>query len=370
MKKSYFTILAALAVLSAGCGKISPDVNSDPDAWIYDLNLPVPVRFASVRGSIVQTKAGAITSLDDQYIKVLGLEKAASWTSESAFLDEAAESEEGKLSFLDGPKYYPVSSARNYDFYAVTYPKDVSSAPKILPSADNTYYTTDLTIGKNDWTWAKAEAEDLFLEGKTISGFNARYMRTLHDPALGMAAEEQEQKYPLLNFGHITTALHFYAKAKDDYAAGTYVTSGMKISKIEIDGDSWNGGTLIIASNNPDYPEGTLIKKEGTSYKSSIPRTLNYSNGIVPTTSDSPEISTGFFLIPGHYSNLYVNVTIEDASKNKQVIRLDIPEDDFNAGEMRKYDIIFHSVEEIFINTSLEEWTYPTVDPLDSEEAE
>ena len=46
MKRFSFIFLGALAILMAGCSKNEPQV-PDEDAWVYDLSLPVPIRFGS-----------------------------------------------------------------------------------------------------------------------------------------------------------------------------------------------------------------------------------------------------------------------------------------------------------------------------------
>ena len=54
MKRFSLIFLGALAILMAGCSKNNPQ-QPDPDAWVHDLSLPVPIQFGS---SLVETKGG------------------------------------------------------------------------------------------------------------------------------------------------------------------------------------------------------------------------------------------------------------------------------------------------------------------------
>ena len=134
MKKTFLLTIAAVLVC-AGCSKETPKQSNDPDAWIYDESLPVPILMGSI-GAEPVTKA-IVEDLTDIQFGIYGLDTRNDqdeWTYGGAYNksekvysillnNEAAKVEsDGKVVFTTGKKYYPFSSANNYTFYAY-YPR-------------------------------------------------------------------------------------------------------------------------------------------------------------------------------------------------------------------------------------------------------
>ena len=134
MKKAYL-IIAVTSIL-IGCSKNGPDTPRDPNAWMYDESLPVPVMMNSVTEAA--TKA-SVESLDGITIGVMGLDGREGlpdwkWSGGIEYPqhqgillnNQEASIVSGAIQFADGPKYYPIAGSNAYNFYAY-HPKQTIS---------------------------------------------------------------------------------------------------------------------------------------------------------------------------------------------------------------------------------------------------
>ena len=71
MKKTYLLIIAA-ALAFAGCSKNGPDTPRDPNAWMYDESLPVPILMGNI-GAEPMTRA-VVNDIKQITIGIYGLD--------------------------------------------------------------------------------------------------------------------------------------------------------------------------------------------------------------------------------------------------------------------------------------------------------
>ena len=76
-------LLGALAIFMAGCSKNIEPSSPDPDAWRYDVSLPVPIEFGTPS---VATKASYIKDLsaETKNFGVFGIDKASTDVSSTS----------------------------------------------------------------------------------------------------------------------------------------------------------------------------------------------------------------------------------------------------------------------------------------------
>lgn len=253
MKKTFLLTIAAVLVC-AGCSKETPEQSNDPDAWIYDESLPVPILMGSI-GAEPVTKA-IVEDLADIQFGIYGLDTRNGqdeWTYGGAYNksekvnsillnNEAAKVEsDGKVVFTTGKKYYPFSSANNYTFYAY-YPRK-STDTNLKCDPEGPYFYANYSIGYDDILWAESAAEDFRYTTEKgnfkISGYNAAYIRKIKEHG------KEEENLPKLKLEHKMTALKFqlFATAED---AQALKDAGATITGLSID-NTYTKGSLIIA---------------------------------------------------------------------------------------------------------------------------
>lgn len=263
----------------AGCSKdIEPVSSPDPDAWIYDASLPVPILFSS--GSMPTTKAAPIDTPEDmardgKEFGFFATHDKMDALNENNGLDmpqnalatcqlvEGSNPQTVQFNFDGGPFYYPPTSLNNYTFYG--YYARVTE--NVSPQADRIVVVTE--VGKTDILWARAVAETFDLPdvdkagnptGDTTAykGFNARYIRKSQD----IDADEDGTadgiiKHPFMTFKHLTSCVTFKAKTElSAFAEQNPSKDQVKITKVTVL-NTLTRGRLIIAHKNPDL-EGTF----------------------------------------------------------------------------------------------------------------
>lgn len=259
MKNTYLLIIAA-ALAFAGCSKNGPETPSDPNAWMYDESLPVPVMLGTP-GAQVLTKVGiGNDDLPADAIGIYALDTRAdteAWAAGSASVLIANESAkiEGKDVKFSSTKYYPMVSNHNYTFY--------SCYPYKIASLSNGQYiaTYELTHRGTDILWAEAAAEpytytkDDAGSTATINGFNAAYIRKINKDVT------PADWLPNLQYQHMLTALTFGLKVNAEDV------EKVKNFKVRITGLQITGCKtvkLVIADKNDPEKAGKLIKGDET----------------------------------------------------------------------------------------------------------
>ena len=210
MKKAYLLIIAA-ALAFAGCSKVGPE-HSDPNAWMYDESLPVPVMLGTP-GAEVLTKVGiGNDDLPTDPVGIFALDKDAdseNWGNASPsclLVNEKATIVDGNITF-DKTKYYPLESSHNFTFYS--YYPFYNQYTKLVGSQYKLTYTLSGTKDR-DILWAIAEATSIEYRKSdgtisTVSGYNAAYMR-------------KGGEIPKLTYKHLLTALTFKLKSSAEDA--------------------------------------------------------------------------------------------------------------------------------------------------------
>lgn len=210
MKKfRHILMFVATVVMATCCSKgLGKDDIVDPDAWIDDETLPVPVMFASPQVDVV-TKAGKfsqIGSLNDLTIGVICVGDQTDWSDTqngTVFNLSETLTSEGNLEFSK-TQYYPMSSQDNYSFYAYRYG---GSGRAILNAAKDAYeISSQSNVGYVDILWAKAVANPY----NSREGFNAAYSRALaKDLKSGKIEDEEDYNsyLPKLDFKHALSCI-------------------------------------------------------------------------------------------------------------------------------------------------------------------
>jgi hypothetical protein len=243
MKKFSIILLGTLVILMAGCSKNNA-TESVPaeDAWVNNLDLPVPIVFGNV-----STNPLSKIAIDDESIQTLrsrvkfgifGLETdynregKDAWTSgsESVLLNNVpAYYNNGSMVFgsLNSPVtyYYPMYSNHNFTFYGCH-----SDATSVI--SDGNSMRLSVTFGDTDIIWAKSEAVQLPADSKggPYDGFNARYIRA------AKRASVYEENMPSFKFRHLTSRLRFTVMASEDADYDKLLATKVKVTGLSLVG--------------------------------------------------------------------------------------------------------------------------------------
>ena len=289
----------------AGCSKNIEPASPDPDAWIHDLSLPVPIQFGAQ--DAVQTKAGgAISTAADMKGKKFGFysvsDKVSNLTLDNGLgmpQNISAECElipgsTDKVRFtLDGgPYYYPTTSnSDNYSFYG--YHAHVSGQGIERASKDSLFLVVE--VGETDILWGKAVATPEWVEAdqKTYEGFNARYVR-------------KTLKHPTMEFKHLTASVNFSAEVKASaFSQANPGADAITITKVTIKQVDTKavlrlalGQDAIAAGINQEEWEGTLR----------LP--ADRTKGDLTATGGNLNSLGSFFILPTESINVELEYTV------------------------------------------------------------
>lgn len=380
-------IASLLVICMTGCGKHRPD--SDPNAWMEDLSLPVPINF----GSSSLTKS-EINSLDGVTFGVFAVEHGEAsqidWKGGPSLLLNnvtATKDPSTGMAVLDGgPYYYPMDNHRNFSFYGY-YPTTYSDGtPVSVSRADESLVATMRIKDSQDILWSYSLAKTTKASnGTTYSGFNGRYIRKV--------VLEDNSKLPKLEFKHLTTNLVFNAKANKDLTPEEFDT--FEALKFKITGVTLNPITntnddgLTIEKKIPRYAKLYLAVENSTRDENGMPVGTSPSGckpgdlvGIInegdmgKLSVESPNVTfpeknvnyqmAQFFMVPFHgveddKLNLTIaySTTVGEKTKNNTFdVQIDISDKTFEAGKKYMYNIIFYPPEliEIGIDDSKLGW--------------
>lgn len=287
MKKTYLLIIAA-ALAFAGCSKNGPDTPRDPNAWMYDESLPVPILMGNI-GAEPMTRA-VVNDIKQITIGIYGLDVSDgqdAWSYGGAYNkstkvnsillnnEEATVNDDGSVVFANGPMYYPLNSGNEFNFYA--YHPRKGTDTNLRCSGDGTYFYANYNIGYDDILWDEAKATDFEYEKDEstyrISGYNAAYIRKVNEYGA------LNENLPKLELEHKLTALKFKLNA-DIEDAQALTAAGAVITGLSID-ETYTKGTLIIADKRTtgnqtgqfipdDTSIGTIQLRKGTNSKFEI----------------------------------------------------------------------------------------------------
>ena len=323
MKRFSLIFLGVLAMLFvAGCSKSNPQP-SDPDAWVTDLSLPVPIQFGST--SILETKAGyeSLNDFSSTTFGVFGLAGGGS-DSDALLFNEPATLSNGYLALSGGTKYYPKDSDKNYTFYAYA------------PMAATGGLSPVISLGTQDYVWDSAEATPLNnADGVLVNGYNARYMRTIRQ--MGVVSSHS----PNFDFKHVTSGLKILAVAN---VSGQDTSSDSDFENIKI--------TNVTLRNV--YKSGTLDVMTGnvTDLKNPGAIALLAGGNVNPTKAGTPLGEAFPYMEDGSPINLEVLV---DSPLGNHTIT--IPINSMEPGIKYVYKILFNKPDDVKIAVSGVAWS-------------
>lgn len=365
MKKAYLLIIAAASVLLS-CSKVGPE-HSDPNAWMYDESLPVPVMLGTP-GAEVLTKVGiGNNDLPTDALGLYALDISAgseAWAtgSESVLLANESVTIDGKDVKFKSTKYYPMVSNHDFTFYSC-YPYKVASL------TNGQYIATyDLTHKGIDILWAEAAADPYTYtkddgSNATVNGFNAAYIRKVND-----SANTSSAYLPNLKYQHMLTALTFGLKVNASDA------QKVKEFKVKITGlqiTACKTVQLVIADKNTPDNAGTLIKGSETRVFFLTDATSNTNTFSIDITDDNNKQddgayytyfgseNTGFLLAPEPSDGFegILTMTTTDANDVTTIHRLPLKFNaGFEAGKQYNFTILIKAPEEITASAEMTEW--------------
>jgi len=384
MKKAYLLIIAA-ALAFAGCSKNGPDTPRDPNAWMYDESLPLPVMLGTP-GAQVMTKAGidGASLPENSEIGVLGLEfgnrgwTSLETTSESVLMDcQTGYTVDGEGNININPvRYYPLTGGQNFAFYGF-HPYVKAKCENNGTASTNSYYKATYTVdGKTDILWAESEAKELEYTNEKDQkqykalGYNAAYIRKV----LKYIPDDEQKGYmPNLDFKHKLTALDFKLRAYED------AWPDLQKSKVKVTGltilNTYTKADLIVASldENSSFIAGSLT---GGTSTGSIAMEGVAEDGIelygteTTGTSDTDgkyqdaEFGNGLLLVPGteykaQLTMTYVTPGTEEVKTCYPDLSFKLPDSigsSFEEGKRYTLTIIVRAPQEVQVTASLTEW--------------
>lgn len=297
----------------ASCSKNEPQA-PDKDAWIYDLSLPVPIRF----GSATPLTKAAVESLEGLEISLWGFDKYADLGNihDSLILfNNAHITVQGGV--IETGKYYPRDSKHHYAFYAC-YPR--KNNPKEI---NGDIHVTAPLNGEIDYLWACART--------TGDGYNAKFIR------------ENSSKQPTLTFEHVLAAIDFVALADSNSNQNTDSDfTGITVKSVTVKNVPSNG-TLVVAGAE----EGNIINL--TDEKD----VLVFSGEENPTVSGT-SLGSQYLICPNE-EGYDIEVKAYYEAFNETVTMI------FKTGQLVKgqkyvFQIKFHKAEDITINIVNPTW--------------
>lgn len=370
MKRLGIIILGALAMLMAGCSKdITPSPSNDPDAWMYNETLPVPIRFSA--STEPATKGAAINEAKDMEGKQFGFFAVSSqvtdWKEDTGLempqnalatckLVEGTD-DQVQFTFDQGPYYYPQTYADNFTFYGY---HAIRAENYVRQSPDSLFVVVE--VGKTDILWAKAKAEPSKAkvdDGNLYEGFNARYIR-------------KTGNQPVMNFKHSTACVSF--KAKTEYS--DFATNNEGKDRITVTGvtvlKTVSAAVLRIAVKDDvtvdrngkpiiqDEWEGSL---RPTGFKDLSANDVKTE----PLTDKAESLCSDFFLAPSETVTVRLDYTVDSGemkTKSYSSTYTLAPEftsegtdmTGFHAGYKYNYNFIIYTPERIAIEATVEEY--------------
>lgn len=264
MNRILLYVLAAAALL-VGCSKDNHKTSSqyDPDAWKYDITLPVPIEFGA---SALQTKGVLVNDLANAgKFGVFGVDKTDTDLSEypdALLLNNAEAKFDGGYLTLTERTFYPMTNDRNYNFYAYHALSNTSGKGQSqqLPSeveVSNGIFV-EMPIGECDILYGSTKVTSSMKTTVGYDGYNARYIRK---------SLNKENCFPSINFRHLTAAIQFSVRANDADAITAFEEEDVRIAQIYLENMPVTAKLCVVdLENDEENAEGTAITNtnEGT----------------------------------------------------------------------------------------------------------
>lgn len=356
MKKTYLLILAAIALI--GCSKHNPDNTLDPNAWISDESLPVPIMFGAA-GTEQMTKAAfdGVSLPEGTEVGILGLEhggdawRATEAASKSVLVDnsKSASIDADGLIVFNEKKFYPTDNSQNFTFYGY-HPYVGVNGHGSLQTNYNYFEIKYKIDGETDVLWAKAEATTFDYDGSTIEGFNGGFIRKAIKKGL-----TEDQYLPNLKFEHKLTYLNYKLEVLDEsleeLKALDLKVTGLKLQNV------YTTAKLVIAKNDESI-EG---KSSGTLYGVEPKSTIALSGVDSPIAMNSvgrQDFGNGMLVVPESEYKAQLEMTVDGRTTPLTAdLSFSLGEGNtFEAGKKYNLIIVVRAPKEIVIKTELADW--------------
>lgn len=374
IKRLTLYILAAVAVFTA-CSKNNhvPQPESDPDAWMYDVTLPVPIEFGAsnpvTKGELVEDLRNA-----SGYFGVFGVDKSDTDLSgypDSLLLNNAKASynSANKILDLNSRTFYPMTNDRNFNFYAYhawSAASDMGESEE-LPSAikvSNGIFV-EVPIGKSDVLYGSTKVSPTEANELGCNGYNARFIRK--------TLEKGKQEYkPNISFRHVTSAIQFHVKTVSAYAADVFNTELIDISQVYIKDMPVTARLCIVDLENDELDtnveyananEGTFDISNSTMDKIYVWKLNGESDTWYlnqrPTETQT-ELGYPIYIVP-QKEKIEGEILLNVSSLNPIPFVLDpdqmgLVTNGFEAGYVYDVVLTLYSPEKVEITVSVEEW--------------
>ena len=368
--KKITLISATLLLLAAGCSKNKVEVIDDPqteeDAWVNDLSLPVPIQFSSSSMSTKATPSGPIDGTNfnnalDLGIFALAVEydrESSQYTQvwnrnrfpETILLENehAVTAADGQINF-DETKYYPISNEYSYSFYAY-YPYTDSAIQTV-----EDYYKVTFDLGYTDILYASKNAYVSSVSG--IIGFNAAYIRWMKKNNY----EENTNVNTQLNFVHKLTSLKINVNTTADS------NSNMRVQTVTLKNTAAQADLYVADSR----PAGRNISGQIQATPGSTGKDIVLTDGTDTDFSDIALSNTGtvlsqFLVLPANEYTIEVTYGIYNGDGELDGVTTTsgnvTVKNGFQAGNRYNVNITLDEVEPIALTADITEWNDDTTD--------
>lgn len=222
-------LLGALAIFMAGCSKNIEPSSPDPDAWRYDVSLPVPIEFGTPS---VATKASYIKDLsaETKNFGVFGIDKASTDVSSTSkqllYNAPAVYNAETKTLDLAVKTFYPMTNTAFFNFYS--YYTSKSTTENVSSEGRRVYVLTDL--GNSDILYGSTKVTGAQRNTVGCDGYNAKYIRAVNNNGTINEADY----LPTINFVHVTSALQFYVQTPTAASEKVFTDNNISIKNISV----------------------------------------------------------------------------------------------------------------------------------------
>ncbi len=388
MKKISLILLATVAIF-ASCSKHNDaPIVAPEEAWLYDVNLPVPIQFSSTSSL---TKA-EVVPVDGKFpaglsLGIFGVNNNGDywyataagdylWTDETTnkpYVAELLTRDGGALEFST-TQYYPIRSDKSYDFYGY-YPYQNTNGEAATVSGTQGA-AIKYNIGNIDVLWAKAEGKEYSPKdgSAAIKGFNAKYIRAITKDG------KKDENLPNLAFKHKLAKITFHVTSGMDKD-----NSAISVTNVDITGN-YNSATFIVASREhlvegaspSDDKSGTFTEPKPGNIPLYSTTNDATSLNVYPKAwnmdaykADPSPWSLGYaFILPTNVwpedaqgKNLTADIHLAQkgsALPKLQSVKLPYPEEDYVEGYEYVYRIIVYDAQNVEVNVTLEKMSLYT----------
>lgn len=366
MKKHILFLFGVLAIVVAGCSKDKDVPTSNPDAWKYDVSLPVPIKFGQ---TYKVTKGPYIDNLstETKNFGVFGIDKKAESLSAAGNLlynAPALYNAEKKMLDLVQTTFYPMTNTRFYNFYAYYTNKHIS---QVTAEGKKIYVGTN--VGEQDILYGSSKVTSVQQATIGCDGYNAKYIRSVHaDETI-----EQADYLPTINFKHVTAALQFYVQTPSASSASVFVENNISIKNIALKNMPISARLCVVDLGSDRYSddgmsvensaEGTLepVSVGYLFVKKASGETTTSTLGIYPAVQPV-EAGYPLFIVP-QQSAIEGEITMMGYAFDPIPFTLDpskmadiVTSGEFAAGYKYNIYLTIHSPEKVEIKVTVEAW--------------